>query len=127
MSFNDPQRFTVTDAHLTLLRAAYVRWEDIETGAPAIDGKRPYGNGDVPRDMAELLGVEPAGDEYGDAEELSRDQREELLRLHRETETALQIVLVTGAFEAGEYEASPYRIDWRKVAAAGQGENDGGA
>lgn len=116
MSFNDPKRFTVTDAHLKLLRAANVRWEDIETGAPAIDGKRPYGNSDVPRDMAELLGVEPEGDEYGDADELSSGQREELLRLHRETETALQIVLATGAFEAGLYEASPYRIDWRRLA-----------
>lgn len=45
-------RFALTDQHLTLLRSAYVRWEDCEFGAPAIDYKRPYGNSDVVGDMA---------------------------------------------------------------------------
>lgn len=38
---SDDQVFTLTDEHLTLLRAAYIGWEDCEFGAPAIDCKRP--------------------------------------------------------------------------------------
>jgi hypothetical protein len=33
-------RFLLTTDHLILLGRAYVRWEDCETGAPAIDPKR---------------------------------------------------------------------------------------
>ncbi len=49
--------FTVTADHLKLLRAAYVDWDACEFGAPAIDSKRPYGNGGVVRDIANI--VEP--------------------------------------------------------------------
>lgn len=90
--------FTVTADHLTLLRAAYLRWDDCEFGAPAIDPKRPYGNSDVIGDIAELLDI--------DLEELDGyegDRSEELRDLHRETLTVLQLAIATGEFREGTY------------------------
>lgn len=87
--------FNLTEQHLKLFRRAYVGWNDIEYGAPSIDGKRPYGNGDVPGDMRAILDLPEATDE-------------ELRHLHIEMETALQIVLCTGSFAAGKYVAEKY-------------------
>ena len=78
----------------------YVDWWDCETGAPCIDPKRPYGNSYVPGDIANIINGGKASDPDV---ELNEDQEETLLRLHRETEVALQIVLVTGKFEIGNY------------------------
>ena len=48
--------FTVTEDHLELLRHVHLYWDYGEGyGAPAIDPKRPYGNSDVERDIAEIL------------------------------------------------------------------------
>lgn len=100
--------FTVTEQHLALLRRAYVTWEYIEFGAPAIDGKRPYGNSDVLGDIAEILGEGPARD-YSDDEvqdERERwleDNEERLAKIHGEVGIVLQIVLATGRFEPGDY------------------------
>lgn len=105
--------FTVTDEHLKLLRSANVSWGDIETGAPCIDGKRPYGNGDVVGDIAEILGWILVDTVEGPM--MTKEQAERAGDLHRETETALQIVLATGTFEPGDYEASKYGKDWRRV------------
>jgi hypothetical protein len=38
-----------------------------------------------------------------------------LYKLHKETETALQICLSTEAFQEGIYEAEKYSDDWRKI------------
>ena len=107
--------FTLTPAHLALLNAAYVRWDDCEYGAPAIDSKRPYGNSGslVERDIARILGWI-----YRD-EEPTEAQREHALQLHAETETALQIVLSTQSFKCGVYQSEarmggPTR--WRLIA-----------
>jgi hypothetical protein len=104
--------FTVTDQHLALLRKANVRWEDVEFGAPAIDGKRPYGNGSVTRDIAEILN-EPGwqaavaeDDRHDDdraVESWLEENNDRLVRLHAETGIALQIALATGAFATGNY------------------------
>lgn len=132
------KQFEIKEEHLKLLRRMYVGWDDCEFGAPEIDPKRPYGNSDVEQDMIEILGLkeirngvfefELFGKKYmlkgedknsiwldgAEEQELS----EELNCLHKETETVLQIVLVTGKFETGKYVASSYGIDWKK-------ENDG--
>lgn len=101
------ERFTVTEDHLKLARAMNVRYEDwLEFGAPAVDPKRPYGNGDVYADMRRILG-RPALAE----DEVPTDE-DELLRLHKEMATVLQIALCTGSFTAGEYNARPYLMDW---------------
>lgn len=107
-------RFTVDERHIALLRRAYVGWEGCEFGAPAIDCKRPYGNGSVLEDIAKILGLPPRPDDgYGDFP----GEQEELMRaLHRGTKTALQIFLCTGEMKAGEYETDLYhRRGWRRV------------
>lgn len=88
--------FTVTEQHLTLLRNAYVDWDDCEFGAPCIDPKWPYGGSDGVDDIAEILGERvQAPPEWNEAtgDWVDNNQYERLTRLHRETETALQIVL----------------------------------
>ena len=87
--------FDLTDEHVLLLSNAYVRWEDCEFGAPAIDCKRPYGNSKVLDDMREIL----AGTERTDGE---------LNVLHHSLETALQVVLNAGSFVVGQYRKDDY-------------------
>jgi hypothetical protein len=103
----NPETFEVTEDHLKLLRAAYVRWDDCEFGAPAIDCKRPYGNSQVLDDIAEI--IEP--EEYERRGTLSEEAIDDYMaeheetfhRLHRETLTVLQIALSSGEFKAGTY------------------------
>jgi len=104
---NHGREFIVTEQHLKLLRHMYVGWQDCETGAPEIDPKRPYGNSDVPGDIHEILTGERNA-------ELTREQEELYLALHRETDTVLQIVLRTGEAWPGRYvRPSEYDCDWR--------------
>lgn len=106
--------FSLTHEHLTLLRNANVVWEPGECGAPAVDSKRPYGNGDVAKDVARLL------EWTWDGEEMSDAMVERAERLHSETALALQIYLSLGHFKAGRYErAAGYGSrDWRLVEVA---------
>lgn len=117
-------RFTLTAEHVALLQAAWVDWEDVEWGAPAIDPKRPYGNGDLDRDLYYALATPEArasvwDDDHGLPAGLAPDEWRLICErnrvLHRETETALQIVLRAGSFTPGVYEAREYHNDWRRV------------
>lgn len=105
------QHFTLTEQHIKLLRAMNVGWNADEFGAPCVDPKRPYGNGDAYGDMLRILyGKEPGeGVTYGDYL-VGR-----FYNLHCETQIALQIVLATGVMEAGEYVAPAYTNEWKKV------------
>ena len=106
--------FTMTEHHLKLLRNANVVWWCAEWGAPCIDPKRPYGNGDMLFDIATLLGeldrTCPHCHEFLNDTDSERHQK-----LHTETQTALQIVLRTGEFVPGTYVASKYDTDWRRI------------
>jgi hypothetical protein len=105
------REFTITDDHLKLLERMYVGWDEMEYGAPAIDGKRPYGNSDVEADIAEILGW-PEPDEDG---EMPDGQRERAERIHAEMGLVLQIGLSTGSFHEGRYvNKSQYGIDWHR-------------
>ncbi len=85
------QDFTLTADHVKLLNAMFVGWDDCESGAPAVDPKRPYGNSYVPGDVRRILGWStPSGDDYDE----EADRR--AYAIHRETELALQIVLRHG-------------------------------
>jgi resolvase-like protein len=97
----DTMRFTVTEEHLRLLRRAYVSWDETEFGAPAINGKRPYGNSNVYADIAEILGIPEA--EWFDDGNPFPEAEWRFLRLHVETGVALQIALATGEFRPGRY------------------------
>lgn len=113
----EDQKFTLTDEHITLLRAMYVGWCDDEFGAPEIDPKRPYGNSDVEYDMAVLLGV-PVTDDGEIADTIyaptGEPAIEALRRLHAETKTALRVVLSVGAFESGVYRSDWMGHDWER-------------
>lgn len=119
------RRFTVTFEHLELLRHANVTWNGDEWGAATVDPKRPYGNGDVLRDtfgilQAAILGGDGRWDHDHDlpvamTPEQWAVEAERLGRLHRETETVLQIALATGLFEEGVYEAGMYGRNWERV------------
>lgn len=78
--------FHLTDDHIKLLRSMYVGYNDCEHGAPEIDPKRPYGNSWVEGDIHEIL-------TGGNQMELTEELEDKYNRLHRETQTALQIVL----------------------------------
>lgn len=111
-------RFTLTEDHIKLLRRACVGWQDCETGAPEIDPKRPYGNSFVAGDVAEILGrlrekCPTCGHDPED-QELTGDQEAELLKVHRETEWALPIVLQHGPVP-GLYSCNG-RGEWEFVA-----------
>lgn len=98
-------RFTLQQAHLTLLRAAV--WREVDAKSlqavlregerfwpmPYIDGKRPYGDASYYQiDMAHLLGEPYPVDAKGYAViDPVRDAR--LKRLHYETLAALQVFL----------------------------------
>lgn len=110
MAVDDAQVFTLTDEHLTLLRATYIGWDDCEFGAPAIDCKRPYGNSSVVEDMAELLGVA-----FDPDDGVNKIDAERLTQLHRETQTALQILVRSASLRTGEYRAPKYTADWQWV------------
>ena len=94
--------FTVTEQHITLLRAALVEWDPCEFGAPEIDPKKPYGNSAVEHDIRRVLG-NPAGSD------------EDMTRLHAETGIVLQIVLSTGMFEPGRYVCDQFGFDWKRA------------
>jgi len=97
------ETFELKEEHIKLLREAYVRWEDCEFGAPAIDCKRPYGNSVVYKDIAIILDIEPAKTKDG-IRVFSEEQKEWMKKIHYETRIALQIILSTGKFETGLYE-----------------------
>ena len=105
--------FTMRPEHIMLLRRMNVGWQYAEACAPEIDPKRPYGNGDVPSDVLEILGVEPACPDCG----YTGEQREGAWHIHEEVGVALQIVLAAGSFEPGHYVCDKYRCNWRRCEA----------
>lgn len=68
-----------------------------------------YGNSDVENDIAKILGWEIKDDELTD------HQINIANKLHKETETALQICLSRLKFETGVYENYGHGIEWVKV------------
>jgi hypothetical protein len=89
----------------------YVSWQDCEFGAPEINPKRPYGNSDVIPDILEILGLP-----Y-DSENPNEALEDFAQKIHKETETALQIFLIIGKMEVGEYEKKDKYNDrsWVKI------------
>ena len=97
--------FNLTEAHIKLLKQANISNSGVEWGSPAIDGKRPFGNGDVHRDIAEILGLP-----YDEENESLRDY---LWSVYQQLETALEVVLNAQTFTPGRYESVNYG-EWVK-------------
>ena len=100
--------FELRKEHITLLSNMWVGWQYCETGAPEIDPKRPYGNSDVLIDIHHILTGESV-------DELDSSLEEKYEKLHKETETALQIILFTKSFKAGTYRLNGYGRSWELI------------
>jgi hypothetical protein len=109
------ETFVLTKDHIKLLTRAFVRWNDCETGAPEIDPKRPYGNSFVAGDVAEIIGINLP--DYETSETAFDDVCDEMMNIHFETKTALQIILTTKSFKPGKYQKrDPYdATSWELV------------
>ncbi len=80
--------FVFTRAHEKLIRSMRVGWQYTEFGAPEIDPKRPYSNGDVEADVCRILGWAKGADG-----EWSGAQRVAAAKLHADTRVAFQIIV----------------------------------
>ena len=116
------EEFNLTEEHIKLLNNSYVSWFDgyCDYGVACIDGKRPYGNSDVVGDIHEILTGETIDEDKLEEQGINYDEFCENLytkykKIHSETETALQIVLSTKAFEVGQYRKDGYGKNWTKV------------
>jgi len=93
--------FILTEEHIKLVKKFCIDWNDWEDfGAPMVNPKRPYGNSSVLEDIHIILTGENL---YNDEKELTDEQCEKYEKLHKETKTALQIILKTGKFKTGTY------------------------
>lgn len=99
------EEFELTEDHLKLIDKMYVGWSDAEYGAPEINPKKPYGNSYVEGDIADILGWEGEVDDSDDGSSmtLSESQVDRAYEIHKETQTALQIILCTKSFAPGKY------------------------
>ena len=105
--------FTVTDEHLKLLRRANVDWDDCEFGAPAIDCKRPYGNGDVLLTSVKSSAISLSTGIRMMTAITTRRSRTTSLELHAQTGVVLQIALATGEFKPGPVCLRQVPRNWR--------------
>ena len=82
-------------------------------GGVLVTMQEPYCDRDVDLDIARVLGLELFEDFNGD-NHLSRDQKEYIASITKETEIALQVVLRNlDNLVLGEYEDSSSNRDWK--------------
>ena len=108
------QRFILTKEHIKLIKQFNVDWDTSMCGAPCVDPKRPYGNGDYLKDIGNTLGIPPDFIKYGE-EWYSTEHDEYFEKIHKELSIALQIVFECLTFEPGEYKREEFWEDWEKV------------
>lgn len=106
------KRLIVTDNHIKLLKNLYISWWDCEFGSPCVDCKRPFGNGDVYGDMAEILGIK-LPDEEENYEEYTK-VTDSLLKGYQELQECLQILCRNLSIEKGVYICDDYETNWRR-------------
>ena len=103
--------FTVREEHIKLLKNMNVTWNYTCIGAPTIDTKRPYGSTLVSESMAKIIGMKYSSNE-NDEIELTETQVDELLELHKEMETVLEILLYNCSIKPGIYVNKGYSNEW---------------
>ena len=113
-------RFEMKPEHLKLLQRFNVGWgSSCYDGAPAIDPKRPFGNSDWPRDIAEILGLPIPDDETSTQEQRDRFHAD-MQVWFVESCTALEIALDTLSFVPGVYTRQyPWYGKWTRQAEQG--------
>lgn len=104
-------KFELTEDHIKLARRLSVGWNSYSgDGAPGACCKRPYGNQDWLSDVREIL----TGQVNAPLSETEAD-RVRYRKIHFEMGTALRIILVTGSFVPGTYEALTWMQDWKLI------------
>jgi len=105
--------FEMTEEHIALVRKLYVT-DGCFDERTVICGKRPFGNSDIVRDIAEILDIEPKGE--GEDNEFTEDQEDYIVDLYKGLYKSLQIVLSTGKFKPGKYtKVDDYSQKWKRV------------
>lgn len=105
--------FELTEDHIKLVRRLNIGWNRMATaydGAPGACEKRPYGNQDWLSDVRDIL--------TGSINPSESETEADVLRyakLHSETATALQIILVTGMFAPGRYRSIKWLQNWQII------------
>lgn len=105
--------FEVTRDHIKLVKSILVYWNE-DTQRVNIDSKRPYGDSDIPRSIAEAIDLDFVEIEGGELR-LTSQQEKYCWKLHKDMAIVLQIVLSTGQFKSGDYVSDQYFLEWKKV------------
>ena len=105
------REFELTEEHIKLLSRMYTCWDDRSYGHPSMCANL-YGNSDVFRDMAEILGTEEKLCPHC-SEIINEIDQKWFDKLHEETPIALEIVLRTKSFRPGIYVRDWPERNWR--------------
>ena len=109
------EEFVLKNEHLALLAKVNLVWREGENGAPAVDSKRPYGNSDAMKDIANIL-----SEAQGTCPHCKADLSPgafptgQLGGLHRETLTAMEVIFQSGLTTPGLYVRDKETSPWRK-------------
>ena len=110
------KKFTVTKDHIKLARNVVFDWIEpgsLPLGRVVMDRRRPYGDSNIPRSVADAIGMKGVEVSSGEIF-LTLEQEDYCIRLHNEMLTVMQIVVSTGKFKTGTYE-SDYGLEWKLV------------
>lgn len=103
INWNRVKDFELKQIHLDLFKNVCIDWDDCEFGAPAINCKRPYGNSDVFGDIAEIIKLKKKDNWDFDEENWTEEAMDFMRDLHKQTQTALKIILTCQSFKLGWY------------------------
>lgn len=116
--FDETETFEVTEDHIKLLENVCITWSSMETGAPQVDPKRPYGNSAVVGDMIEILEREDEATTIENGHPRITDEaHDEMMSLHGDMEQVVSILFDNPAsgIEPGKYERERYGGTWTKI------------
>lgn len=102
------KRLKVEQHHIDLLKLMYIDMNYGDGCGPGCNTKRPYGNSDICRDIANVL-------DYDD-EDLTSEQYDVIWKVHEEMVCVLQILCdnCEDGIKLGVYESSEYD-EWKYV------------
>ena len=112
--FYNENIFEITKEHLELLkRGCWESTDFCEFGSVGLDCKRPFGNGSVHSDMAEILGIRKRVD--ADKRELTEAEIERFNTIFfDELPVVMEIIFATGKIKAGIYKKTErYGHNWK--------------
>jgi hypothetical protein len=115
-------KFELKKDHIKLLK--HLRWsmvsDQLVSRGDDVEeyGDSPFGGDDLLEDMCIILNGKPDNfnpiDDETLVSTLSDEERANILALHFELPTALDIILYTGSFEPGHYKRKCYDRNWIK-------------